>query len=893
MKKYLFKLCNITIATSLIVIFSLFALFSMGASAQVLLSGTSFDPKPGNESDLYFSINEITYYGLQPGKIHVTPAYAANFTPGSFGSAFQYAITDDPYKLDQTHFINSSANPDYQLVLSPQASGNANIIDYVVTGLKPGTKVEALVTFCSPINPSNQACSFNFASLKWIFNADQFNQVQGQDSRQLKTGECYEYILNSGLTGVVQADGSVSFRINSISNQLCRTVSIKKIEIYGTPSPKIVSTQGNEVCTGEEIILQTENTYQGEIEWQNLTNGTWQIFAKGNKAIYELTNSQIYEFRYAITPLNGPKIYSDIYKVNSAPCCSVFGKTGTKQTIFSEDFGRIDLSDPTGNSFYVWDYTDILNPKEIKITSDNPFRRKLNPAPLNSIYAATGPVMDGSYTIAGYLTSYNSYKNITGAKLEWSNNITGIISIPDISYDHSGKVDGAALFVNPPQNTLGQVIYEKEITQLCFGSQLSYEVWIAVFTNASAGIYTPVNVKVKLIDLGHPENTSEAIATATRQADGGGVWVKISGSLTLQSSSAKIQIINNENNTLTGNDLVIDDIKIKACVPPSVHLTFDKDIFTQQNEACGNPFTLTALVTDNLENYYSNSQNYLFQYTTTPDNPSSWVNLGLPQSLSEFSILPLNHPTLTGLSNGTNVYFRVIVANNLVFLDKNNFQGTLEANINDPCRNYSVSNPIQTTLNCPACKKADPIQITSSSENLSICPEEIVNLSVGPLKYNGASSDAFDITWYYTAIEEENIVKGPTQASSDQIDIFYGDAGKYFLRIRDKAFPEAANCFVTSEVKITAKDINSEDCSVITSTPTKTSQLENIHPNPASDFINVGENAVSCVMYNQYGVNVLTGNNNIVNINNLPGGVYHVFVTYTNEENAVYKLIKR
>lgn len=88
-----------------------------------------------------------------------------------------------------------------------------------------------------------------------------------------------------------------------------------------------------------------------------------------------------------------------------------------------------------------------------------------------------------------------------------------------------------------------------------------------MFTNAANGPYIPAKVKLRLTDLSDMLNVSEASASVTRQADGGGAWVRIAANLSLGGSPYRLELINDQPISVNGNDLVVDDIKVRACIP--------------------------------------------------------------------------------------------------------------------------------------------------------------------------------------------------------------------------------------------------------------------------------------------------------------------------------------
>jgi hypothetical protein len=80
------------------------------------------------------------------------------------------------------------------------------------------------------------------------------------------------------------------------------------------------------------------------------------------------------------------------------------------------------------------------------------------------------------------------------------------------TYDHSGKLEGCALFINCLPNTGGKEIYEREIDNLCQNRQLFFECYYTVFTNSagSGATYNPVDITLKMTEVGNASNTVSA-----------------------------------------------------------------------------------------------------------------------------------------------------------------------------------------------------------------------------------------------------------------------------------------------------------------------------------------------------------------------------------------------
>jgi hypothetical protein len=687
----------------------LLSLYS-GLYSQIVVTGTSFDPLPGNEARAFIGLNDIVHYGVQRGSITSTPPIAPNVNAGVFNANYYYAITDNPIKLDNTMYTNLGT-PDYQFVYSPRrpTGTNINILEYVVKGMLPGSAVSVRVQYCSVVNAAYAPCNGQRNEFKAGINLDANNQLNGTDATQIGMGQCATATFN----GTVAANGDMIFRMNATRDG-CVAMGIRNIEVVGFIKPIAISNMGTEVCVGEQISLQPTQNYNAIFQWQvRIGAGTWSNAANGTgqSLLYEVASVGTYQFRLQVTPLSGGSaVTTDPITVTAITCCTVGTPpvAASRQTVYYDNFGRLNMADRTGRSYYVWDYSNVLNPVEVARTTTTPFRWPLTPAPLGATFVGTpGPLQDGQYTVASFLTGYNYPINgYDGARLEWANRVRGLDNIPnpDITYDFSGQPDGAALFLNCPVNTGGQTLYSRTINNLCFGKQLFFECWISVFTNSANGTYNPVNVRVRLTEVGNNANTVTTTATATREADGGGTWVRVAAQINLISgNSVLMEIINNQNVSENGNDLVLDDIKIMACAPPAINLYFDLNTLSESTSVCGGSSLDMATRPSNLlKAYYGNAPRFLFQWSRTPAIQNSWQNIGLPLAAENANIANIsNSPAFAGLADGGRVFFRVIAASAATFTANNNFTGANSANPNDPCKSYSVSDPIQSIISCP------------------------------------------------------------------------------------------------------------------------------------------------------------------------------------------------
>ncbi|MGN6644880.1 MAG: hypothetical protein ACTHJT_00010, partial [Cytophaga sp.] len=774
-------------------------------NAQILVSGTDFDPLPGNASRFYIGLTDISQIGFQPGSIVSTPPLAPNVNTNNFNVGYFYAITPTPIRLDSTRYQDFTPTTDYSYVYSPTATSpgsNVNILSYSLTNLVPNSAVSVIVDYCSAVKSTYASCTGQRNEFKAGINLDQYNLLNGTDAPQIGMGQCQ----SATFTGTVDASGNMVFRMNDTKFGSCQAMAIKKIQIMGFPQPKIIANEGTEVCAGEQVTLQTTTEYNATYQWQVNTGSGWtNISGATNQAVlYDVPTVQAYQFRAQITPKpSGTAITSNVVTVNAITCCVEGGVPTSRKTIYYDDFGTVDLTDVTGKTYKVWDYSNVLNPTLVTKTTTTPFRWQLTPAPLGATFQATGPLQDGQYTVAGYLTGYNPDNGYQGAMLQWANRIGGPNPPPEVSLDHSGTKAGACLLINCPTGTFGQKLYTRTISNLCFGKQLSFECWINVFTDgpgSGCSYYAPVNVQIKLTDGSNAANSVTASATATRQADGGGVWVRVSGNITLGAGSTSVimDVINNSTESTCGNDLVLDDIKIMACSPPPLNVYFDIPTLATTKNVCTASLDLDVKPSALLNSYYSNNAQYLYQWTKTPNDYTSWKNLAAPQAGQTYTIPnPSLNAAYAGTVDGDKIYFRVVATTPAVFAANNNFTAPKYANDNDPCKNYSVSDPIESTVQCPKCSKPTAVTITvPAATPTTICQGTAQTLTGSATVTAASLNGGFTYSWIKTLPAPSTVKVTPTTVtipantatpmpSYTGITGALADAGTYVLRVED------------------------------------------------------------------------------------------------------------
>lgn len=765
-------------------------------SNQVLVGGTDFAPINPTEEKAFIGIDEIKMTGVLGGTLEVYGTQTSdindigydydsngNAVASTFHDSELVAITKNPKMLDSLHYIDDK-NEDWGVVWSRFKKGTANktIMSYRVEGLKPNSSVRVIIKYRSVIDPDADGydklkCAQNgsqLTSIKVAENPDMYNLTAGQDAPQLKHGESGTYdngkiMGSSASSGKADAAGSFFLNVNmtmQFMGKNCASIEITSIEIYGTIDPQIYSQEGENVCAGEIANLKAKDVFL-DAKYQWYDDGKAIAGATSPNYSFETTATGKTSALHLNVTYNGVTFKSNTLTINAEKCCEIINEEGVSATtsrkiVFKEDFGEFDLSDRTGSTYRVWDYSDIANPVQVTKKTTTPFRYELDDAPLGCTFREKGAIEDGEYAVAGVLTGYVPYKGMDGAKLEWANGLHGIdhSTTGTIPFDHSDKPEGCCLLVNCKDQTAGQNIYEREITNLCENRQLFFECYISIFTSSAAGAYNPVDVTVRLTEIGNATNVIEKSATQTLLDDGGtGGWLKISGQIFLEKGSAvRLEIVNNVNTDQNGNDLVIDDITLLTCAAPSLQAYFDSISTTNTTTCDGDDINIIAKPTKLLTDHFGSKIRYLYQWTLTPDNKKSWKRIDEPTDELKMNV---SADLFAGLQSGDKIYFRAIAGSDYTLSNTTDE----DFNPNDPCATYSVSEPIVCKIDCPTCTApADKIKIKADKmacgkkykkDLIELCYGESVTLSqaadITPDKSEWASDfKGFAIKWFET-----------------------------------------------------------------------------------------------------------------------------------------------
>ena len=804
--------------------------FAQFGDKQVLVGGTDFDPSVPAVGKAYVGTNEIKmigvfggiieFFGNQPSKAtdldydySTQTANKGERIKSHFHNGEFMAITGNPIQLDSLHYIDDKKE-DWGVVWSRVNKGiggqNKTILSYRVNGLKPNSSVKVIIKYRSVIDPDADAydklkCNngdVQITSIKVAENPDQYNLTAGMDAAQVKHGESgtYDNSKVMGLqapAGKADAEGSYFFNVNIMDMYMgkdCASIEITAIEVYGTIDPQIFSEDGETICAGEIANVKVKGVYEGaKYQWYDGSTPIAGATAP-NYSFETPSGDKTYDLQLKVT-YDGVEFTSNKLTIKTEKCCEIINEDGvsvpaSRKIVFKDDFGEIDLSDKTGKTYKVWDYSDISNPVQLTKKTSTPFRYELDDAPLGCTFREKGAMEDGEYAVAGVLTGFGGqYKGMDGAKLEWAADLHGIkLDGNNIHFDHSGTPEGCCLLINCKDQTGGQNIYERDITHLCQNRQLFFECYITIFTSSggSGGKYNPVDVTVRLTEIGNPANVIEEKATQTIPAEGGtGNWVKISGQIFLEKNDAiKLEIVNNQNTDKSGNDLVLDDIIIRACAAPSLQAYFDINTFATDTITCDNSddaIHVFAKPSEMLTNYFGGAKNtrYLYQWSLTPTDKKSWKRIKDP--ISDLDLKAGSDP-FVGLVSGDKVYFRVIAGSDYTLSNTKDE----DYNADDPCASYTISDAIECVIDCPACTEpASKIKIEADKKAtdkknkkdvIELCYGESVTLSqaadITPDKADWASSDfgaaGYAIKWFES--EKPGSISDAKSILNDVID---------------------------------------------------------------------------------------------------------------------------
>jgi len=738
-------------------------MFGSHASAQNLglVSGTDFTPK-SDEGKPFYSWSDVEkgnigFQGvIKPQvKINVPLCESINFNEESsdFIDGRYYCITNNPCKIDSFRFYDTK-EAEWGLLL-PKSSGV--LATMTVEGLNPNSdyRVEVdyqlVADYSVKFGVGYRGLQYNEQTKTVIFTIDPhitfnvnpsiYSITSGADFgfsalRKEAGARSTAVILNQKVGEAVDANGKLT--LNIVGKSQTEAFFITAVRIYAEIAPK---TKGvSEVCVGgEKAIIKADREYPGaKFQWYK--DGKALPGETRSSTVHTSGTEQgLHEYYYEITLDDGFRFKSKPFEVKDILCYqSDDGTPLSRKIIYKQDFGT--FTSDKGDEFYVWDYSDISHPVKKYYKTNTPFITNLPqmgiPAPEG---AASGSCMeDEGHSVIAWITDAQE-----GSKIGWAAQIggTGEYWGPDRKNgpffpDHTDQLEGtgkygAALFVNAiggDHSKMPLIVYKDTLTNLCEG--LSYT--IKCYINNYSDGRNPVEIQIKAYDsehFGDPNYGGES-KREIRYATEGSDWREVSLDVPrIESGSLTFEILNYTSNADNqGDDLIIDDIIVYASSTPKVDLYFDLNTYQTDTTSCG-VIDIYADESVMLKNYYGSNLHYLYQYTT--GDPESitcdWKNLN-SKITTKTSFTVEEAYALAAKSDKSQIYFRVVAG------DKNVLENLSYFNANDPCSNYSVSNVISMTIDCPTCTQpASKIKIVADKaiDKIKLKAKDIVPLCFG------------------------------------------------------------------------------------------------------------------------------------------------------------------
>ncbi|MBO5864340.1 MAG: hypothetical protein J6Q59_08750, partial [Paludibacteraceae bacterium] len=822
---------------------------SVGAMAQnglILVSGTDFSCE-GKESEAFTDVTAITgYLGIIKPSISMNLPVAettefdtksSDFVDGNF-----YAITNNPTKLDSFRLYDNK-EAQWGLML-PRSKGTATVMSFQVNGLSAGSPYRVEVDYCFVADYDiDKKCgypgvTYNTGSkkvefggidpkIRFVVNPDQYNVTSGPDvgftTAQKTSGGCATQTVTAATSncGVVSSTGELKLNINA--TQQTSAIFITGIRVYATVTPKVSGSET--VCAGGENGLLSVGaayvgaTYQWYKDDKLLTGET------GQKLIHtsDLTNAGSYKYHYVMTVPDGKggtvDIESEKWTVEDVVCCQDDnGNPQSRKLIYKNDFGT--FTSDKGNEFYIWDYTDLSEPKKKYYKTTTPFISNLPAIGIEAPEGAlnTDIMSADAHAIVAFISDADGAKIGWAAQCDnggyWGPGRENGPFFPDHTdqYEGTGKY-GAALFVNAAKGNHTQNpirIYKQEIEGICEQTHLTVKCFINNFSNGT----TPIRVRIKAYDSQHPNDPQYGGESPIIERDATGKdqgWKEVSVDIPrIESRSLTFEILDySENSNDQGDDLILDDIMVYACSSPSVDLYFDLSAHSKEEETCdGVGLKLMVDETVMLKNFYDPDLAYLYQYNIKdPDDADfkkSWINLNttLASNPAEpiYEQLEAIIEQIKEKADGTDypkVYFRVVAGIKDIIqntINKDNY-----FNPDDPCSNMSISKPIELTIDCPSCSEpADPVisaeggMVNKAKKTVELCKGESTVLTTNDITgvdKNGDPYADYTITWHKETATSAALGKASPAVVAPELTVAWDDVTEdgvmYIVKVHD------------------------------------------------------------------------------------------------------------
>lgn len=745
------------------------------SDCNVLVGGSNFLDVASSDTLWISDFNLIKQIG--PSGNSFSSAYPTADSAQMFGmDTAVYTITSNPHLLD-TSFVRVDQ---HMFVVKPVYGQNVNtkLFGYSIPGLKAGSSFTIKFKVCNLLTDTSECAVANpWANWKVraVVNPDAYGSMKDVviddilvNGTSNKSGTDVSTAILIGKPGAdaseVEITGTLTGEATTLNFQIwpdynlpqCTGVGIYDLEVHGCYKPKVKSSQGLEICRGEQTLISLSKEYYADsYKWMKSVDGGSTFTEVGSSSnLYEEIKEEQAMY-YCI--VNG--VYSDTLTVNTIICCvDESGNPMSRMNVFYEDFGHFTDAhvyvDADGN-------TSTTPSTYIPYRTDTRFSM-----PEVQKFDATGGINDGSYGVV-VPTSQGYANDLTGnSYATWMNGVTS-----DHTSMITGEENGAALFINVALN-FKSVIFSTQIDELCAGKNLYFETYIA---NMSGGTDPEITLNIK--DL-----SGNVLAKDTKVATAGEGWIRVhidELQLPVGTTSVILEVVSTGGEGKyqeywdKGNDLVIDDIKFMVCSPPSVDIYSNLDSYASDTTICANTdFTMGSPASDLLKGFYGGTPYYLYQQSSDGE---TWKNISAITDKNSFTFNTEDYPADTN-------YFRVVVAKQdglQTFLTNPS-----DADFEDKCRSYSISKPF-------AIYRAGKIDLDTDVEQ-AVCGGTAVHL-VG-------TRDARLEKWSWKTSGDTYLVNTTSDEDAKSLDLkLTQDTTLYFTAYN------AEGCFGTRKFEYTIK----------------------------------------------------------------------------------------
>jgi len=865
--------------------------------AQCVVGGTNFDTKSElcnpdltDDADGWFSedvgdeldklcdgsysgvVTNIVHQGLQSNFSSTGGSDAMSFEDictsaagNKFGSGYSAVVGNA--RVISPYFTDTKSG---NLFVNIGTSQSEAFYSYTVYGLKPGSSVELSCDVYSLLDPTNLETAVTLMNEK-ASASDMVKEIKigplnfGMQSTgsTLTPGSgkingngvnmyvCTGGVINNQAAGDVEkaavdfgkstslkikttadAQGTVTFYFGRAGGAEFAPIGLDNIEIKGSVQPTIFSQKKMPCCPANPVLLGLNQTFP--------EGTTYSWSAAG---LPETSDSQT----FTVTPPDANKTYkvsckvtmgtcsaTSTFDVETKECCSMKNDKGedvpvAETFVVYEDFGEFtnggtmySHTDEKGNTVSMkvqgGMYTDITRPY-VTYTA---------PGVTTGIPAATGA--GSSPNDVWMIAKDNPYT-------------------PGVNGDASGTGTGGMLIFDLSGATCGQksikdlVIYQREVTGLCKGKEISFSALFGAINKNPAGVG-----EMKIV-LREGSVTGKVLYDSKEEGHskmlyGDEGWLEASHKFTLDHDVDVVifQVVNvaDEYPTSAG-DMAVDNIEFSVCTPPDVAVESSLTAEELLDLCTDKPLTLNAQISESAKSYYNNSEGYLFQYTytdptTTDADKIKWYDLSDIQTDGSFTIVsPADHeafaPLAAAAKGDLNIYFRVVIGEKSYLKDNRKDWETLDAL--SPCRAISISSiPIVAALNCAACSHLDfeDKGVTFTADNgkfdakkkvVELCAGESVKLgieeAVHGIDKDGDDYNDYEVKWFKetlsgTALETKKCKTGdddeaPTiSVSYDDVESAGATGVKYIISFHDYFDPTMATtpCDMTDTITVIA-----------------------------------------------------------------------------------------